>query len=105
MVSAANATDPENTTMTACASRGDAERHQADLDRADADRAGLQCAVDAVGGVVAMWDERVCHYLPAFREVSGCASPRWWAGMPGPACSALNTASLTSWRTCSFSML
>ena len=43
------------------------------------------------------------HRRAAF--VSGRTSPRWWAGTPGPACSALNTASLTSWRTCSFSRL
>ncbi len=27
------------------------------------------------------------------------ALPRWWAGTSAPACSALNTASSTSWRT------
>ena len=84
---------------------GDAKRHQTDLDRANADRDGLQCAVDAVGGVVTVRNERVRHYPRAFRAVRAATSPRWWAGMPGPACSALNTASLTSWRTCSFSML
>jgi hypothetical protein len=26
-------------------------------------------------------------------------SSRWWPGTPGPACSALNTASSTNWRT------
>ncbi len=85
--------------------RGDTERDQADFYRADADRTGFQRAIDAVSGVVAVRDEGVRHYPPAFRAVSGRTSPRWWAGTPGPACSALNTASLTNWRTCSFSML
>lgn len=33
------------------------------------------------------------------------ASERWCGGTPGPACSALKTASVTNWQMCSFSML
>ena len=54
MVSASSATEPVRMTTTACATRGDEQGDQADLDGADTVGAGLQGGVDRVGGVVAV---------------------------------------------------
>ena len=70
MVSASNATEPGDRHDHQLRDGGGGEREQADLHRADTGGAGFERAVDAVGGVVAVW----CEHLPQSRAEPAAAA-------------------------------